>query len=79
LETKGDSMSILINGEDKIDHSVLPRLTDAIRKASDSPSYMYTELFCVLKQCLIAEPMLKHLIEEEIEAYNKLSENDTAE
>lgn len=65
-------MSILINGEDKIDLSVLSKLIDSIRNASDSPSYMYTELFCVLKQCLIAEPKLKYLIEEEIKEYNSI-------
>jgi hypothetical protein len=66
-------MSKLINGENKIDLSCLSRLTDAIRKNSDKDSYMYLELFCVLKQCLIAEPKLKHLIEDEIAEYEKMA------
>lgn len=66
-------MSKLINGENEIDVSVVCRLTDAIRKVSDSPEYMHMELFCVLKQCIIAEPRLKFLIEGEIFEYEQLA------
>jgi len=65
-------MSKLINGENEIDISVLGRLTDAIRKNNDSSEYMHMELYYVLKQCLIAEPSLKFLIEDEIAEYTKL-------
>jgi len=49
------------------------KLVEAIRLNSKSDSYVASELFIVLKQCLFAEPRLKFLIEDEIAEYEKLT------
>jgi len=48
-------------------------LVETLEKVNPSKGYVAQELYMVLKQCLIAEPRLKFLIEDEISEYEKLA------